>query len=90
MGNRTRPSKRLTAREKALIALVAEGYSSAEIGRLYSRSAWTIYQWRTAANAKVGARNPAQLVHLAHSAGVLPLNPRALQALLKRIDEITQ
>ena len=90
MGSTTRRSKRLTGREKAVIALVAEGLSSAEIGRIHDRSAWTVDQWRASAKAKVGARNPAQLVHLAYGSGVLPLNPRALQALLKRLDGTTQ
>lgn len=85
MAGTRRRSKRLTDHERAVIALVAEGLSSAEIGSIYDRSAWSADQWRAAAKAKLGARNPAHLVHLAYTNELLPLERGAVEALLGRV-----
>ena len=84
-----RRSTRLTPREKQVIALVAEGLTAVEIGRVFDRSRWTANQWRSSANRKLGARNPAHLVLLAHTTGtpepVLPFEPDALASMLKKL-----
>ncbi|MDX6453463.1 MAG: hypothetical protein QOH16_3512 [Gaiellaceae bacterium] len=68
-----------------MIALVAEGLNSAEIGSVYGLSAWSADQWRATVKAKLGASNPPHLVHLAHMNKVLPLEPSVVEALLRRV-----
>jgi DNA-binding NarL/FixJ family response regulator len=62
--------ERLTARERAIVADVAQGRSNAEIARLRHLSVATVRTHVGRAMLKVGARDRAQLVVIAHRSGL--------------------
>jgi len=62
--------ERLTAREQEIVADVAQGLSNAEIARLRYLSVATVRTHVGRAMLKVGARDRAQLVVIAHRAGL--------------------
>ena len=58
-------SVRLSAREKELLTLIAQGYTSAEIAEKISLSVETIKTYRKNLIVKLGAKNSATLVRIA-------------------------
>lgn len=79
--------RRLDAREKQVIALLAEGWNAAQIGRVFGCTRWAVYPWIASARKKLGARTLAHLVHLAHGTEppVLPFKGSNLQWLNRRL-----
>ena len=63
--------RRLSAREREVLALTAEGHSSAEIGKLMSLSPKTVDTYRARIMDKLGLEHRAELVHFALRAGLL-------------------
>ena len=63
----------LTARERQVIGLVAEGLSNVEIGDRLTMSAATAKTHVNRAMSKLGARDRAQLVVLAYQCGLAGL-----------------
>lgn len=59
------PLSNLSPREKEILQLIAEEYTSAEIGKVLSISEKTVEKHRTKLMEKLGARNLAGLVRLA-------------------------
>jgi DNA-binding NarL/FixJ family response regulator len=64
------PIERLSPRERQILQLVAEGGSSAEIGRALGLSPKTVDTYRSRLMAKLGVKNLAGLVKLALRFGV--------------------
>jgi two-component system response regulator NreC len=62
---------RLSAREREVLALTAEGHSSAEIGQLMSLSPKTVDTYRARIMDKLGLEHRAELVRFALRAGLL-------------------
>ena len=65
------PLDRLSERERRVLALTAEGYSSADIGRKLFLSPKTVDTYRARLMHKLGLAHRADLVRLALSAGLL-------------------
>lgn len=63
----------LTAREREVLPMAAEGKSSAEIGRLLSISSRTVETHRASMMHKLGLRNEVELVRYAMQKGLLPM-----------------
>lgn len=63
--------KPLTDREQLLLRLIAEGCQRARIARSMNRSVGTVKTEKARLYAKLGARNDAHAVHLAHRYGLL-------------------
>ena len=61
----------LTPREREVVALIAQGLSNEEISRKIYISPSTAKTHATRAMTKLGARDRAQLVVLAHQAGLV-------------------
>lgn len=61
----------LSAREKQILALVAEGHTSPEIAQIVSLSQETIKWYRKRLLQKTGASNSAEMIHKATEAGLL-------------------
>lgn len=66
---------RLTAREREVMALVAEGLSNAEIAATLTISHATARTHVSRAMTKVGARDRAQLVVIAYRTGLITVDP---------------
>lgn len=67
------PYETLTTREREVLLLVAEGYSSNEIGARLSISARTVESHRTNLMRKLDLRTQADLIRYALQRGILPL-----------------
>jgi len=65
------PLERLSEREREVMALTAEGYSSAEVGKKLFLSPKTVDTYRTRLMQKLGISHRAELVRLALDTGVL-------------------
>src|SRR3954471_1784841 len=65
------PLEKLSEREREVLALTAEGYSSAEIGKKLFLSPKTVDTYRARMMQKLGLSHRAELVHLALEAGLL-------------------
>jgi DNA-binding NarL/FixJ family response regulator len=65
------PLERLSEREREVLALTAEGYSSAEVGRKLFFSPRTVDTYRARLMQKLGLSHRAELVRLALDTGVL-------------------
>jgi two-component system response regulator NreC len=65
------PLERLSEREREVMALTAEGYSSAEVGRKLFLSPKTVDTYRARLMQKLGLSHRAELVRLALDTGVL-------------------
>jgi DNA-binding NarL/FixJ family response regulator len=65
------PLERLSEREREVLALTAEGYSSAEVGRKLFLSPKTVDTYRARLMQKLGLSHRAELVRLALDTGVL-------------------
>lgn len=65
------PVEKLSEREREVLALTAEGYSSAEIGKKLFLSPKTVDTYRARMMQKLGFTHRAELVHLALDAGLL-------------------
>jgi len=63
----------LTAREREVLHLVVEGYTSAEIADLLSISPRTVDTHRTNLMRKLGLRTPTSLIRYALRRGILPM-----------------
>ena len=87
MGRRIgRPGEPLTARERDLLALIATGNSNAAIGRHLHMAEDTINQLLRTVYEKLGARDRAHAVHLAHLVGhIRPEDPQPATA---RFDDV--
>ncbi|HKG94626.1 MAG TPA: helix-turn-helix transcriptional regulator [Gemmatimonadaceae bacterium] len=62
---------RLTARERDVLRLIAEGYSAPEIGELLSISAKTVDTYKHRINEKLGVTHRTEYVRLALRLGIL-------------------
>lgn len=67
------PYDTLTAREREILQLVAEGRNSAEIGEKLSISPRTVEAHRASLNRKLDLHSQADLIRLAVKKGLLPL-----------------
>lgn len=76
---------KLTARERQVLALVAEGAESEEIASVFDVSKRAIDKIRWRLKKKLGAANPAEMIHRGWQANVLPLDPAPLLWLLARL-----
>jgi DNA-binding NarL/FixJ family response regulator len=65
------PLEKLSEREREVLALTAEGYSSAEIGKKLFLSPKTVDTYRARMMQKLGLTHRAELVHLALQTGML-------------------
>jgi len=65
------PLEKLSEREREVLALTAEGYSSAEIGKKLFLSPKTVDTYRARMMQKLGLSHRAELVHLALETGLL-------------------
>jgi two-component system response regulator NreC len=65
------PLEKLSEREREVLALTAEGYSSAEIGKKLFLSPKTVDTYRARMMQKLGLSHRAELVHLALQTGML-------------------
>ena len=65
------PVEKLSEREREVLALTAEGYSSAEIGKKLFLSPKTVDTYRARMMQKLGLSHRAELVHLALQTGML-------------------
>lgn len=65
------PRWRLSARERAVLALTAEGYDSGEIGDRLGLSARTVDGYRQRVMGKLGLHGRSELVHFALEHGLL-------------------
>ncbi|MFL5381375.1 MAG: response regulator [Longimicrobiaceae bacterium] len=65
------PLERLSEREREVMALTAEGYSSAEVGKKLYLSPKTVDTYRARLMQKLGLSHRAELVRLALDTGVL-------------------
>jgi two-component system response regulator NreC len=65
------PLERLSEREREVMALTAEGYSSAEVGKKLFLSPKTVDTYRARLMQKLGLSHRAELVRLALDTGVL-------------------
>ncbi len=70
----TDPYESLTAREREILQMTAEGLTSAEIGRKLMISPRTVDEHRANIIAKLGFKNPADLIRFAIKRGILPLD----------------
>ncbi|MCU0404422.1 MAG: helix-turn-helix transcriptional regulator [Chitinophagaceae bacterium] len=61
----------LSEREKMILSLIAEGYSSKELGDKLNISSHTIYNHRRRMLAKTGAVDTSALIHVAKLSGIL-------------------
>lgn len=67
------PLQNLSAREREILQLVAEGKSSAEIGRMLNLSRKTVETYRSRLMAKLDVKNIPALVKFAIQHGLTPL-----------------
>jgi DNA-binding NarL/FixJ family response regulator len=67
------PYDSLTPREREILQFVAEGHTSADIGRRLAISPRTVEAHRAAVMHKLRVTNQAALIHYALSRGLLPL-----------------
>jgi two-component system response regulator NreC len=74
---RDHPLARLSAREREVLALTAEGYSSAEIGTRLGISGKTVETYRERLMDKLGLHHRSELVRLALREGLLTASPAA-------------
>lgn len=65
------PLQRLSARERQVLALTAEGYSSSEVGERLSLSPKTVDTYRSRIMEKLGLHHRTELVRFALRAGLL-------------------
>jgi two-component system, NarL family, response regulator NreC len=68
-------SETLTAREREVLQMAAEGKSSSEIGEALMISPRTVEIHRANVMKKLGLRNRAELIRFAIERGILPLDP---------------
>ncbi len=66
----TEPYERLTDREKEILKLLAEGYSSHQIAERLYLTAKTVLNYRKNIMEKLGVENPAQLIRYAIKMGL--------------------
>lgn len=71
------PGDALTAREREILQLLAEGHSSRAIGEILSISARTVESHKARMMPKIGARNRADLMRFAIQNGMSGLGPSA-------------
>ena len=69
------PLEKLSEREREVLTLTAEGYSSAEIGKKLFLSPKTVDTYRARMMQKLGLTHRAELVRLALDAGLLKAAP---------------
>jgi len=69
------PLERLSEREREVLALTAEGYSSAEVGKKLFLSPKTVDTYRARMMQKLGLSHRAELVRLALDTGMLKPAP---------------
>jgi DNA-binding NarL/FixJ family response regulator len=70
------PALPLTAREREVVRLLAQGKKTPEIAELLSRSVTTIRAHKVSAMRKLGVRSTRELLQAALRLGLLPnLNP---------------
>jgi DNA-binding NarL/FixJ family response regulator len=69
------PLEKLSEREREVLALTAEGYSSAEIGKKLFLSPKTVDTYRARMMQKLGLAHRAELVRLALDTGMLKAAP---------------
>ena len=74
---REQPTSRLSAREREVLALTAEGYSSAEIGVRLGISGKTVETYRERLMEKLGLHHRSELVRLALREGLLTAHAAA-------------
>ena len=63
--NRRASGDSLSARERSVVQLIAEGHTNQEIAKLLSLSVKTIESHRATAMAKIGAASTAEIVRYA-------------------------
>ncbi len=68
--HKTEPYERLTDREKEILKLLAEGYSSHQIAERLYLTAKTVLNYRKNIMEKLGVENPAQLIKYAIKIGL--------------------
>ncbi|OKI16565.1 LuxR C-terminal-related transcriptional regulator [Streptomyces sp. CB03911] len=66
----------LTARQLQILTRVAEGDSNPQIAKRYDLALGTVATHLVKIRARLGARDRAHAVHLAHEAGLLGRKPR--------------
>jgi DNA-binding NarL/FixJ family response regulator len=69
------PFERLTAREKEVLKLIAEGHSNQEIAEVLVISAKTVEKHRANVLAKLGVHDLAGLIRIAIKYGLISLDP---------------
>jgi len=67
---KTEPYERLTDREKEILKLLAEGYSSHQIAERLYLTTKTVLNYRRNITEKLGVENPAQLIRYAIKMGL--------------------
>jgi two-component system response regulator NreC len=68
--HKTEPYERLTDREKEILKLLAEGYSSHQIAERLYLTAKTVLNYRKNIMEKLSVENPAQLIRYAIKMGL--------------------
>ena len=68
---KTEPYERLTDREKEILKLLAEGYSSHQIAERLYLTVKTVLNYRKNIMERIGAENPAQLIKYAIKIGLV-------------------
>ncbi|RMF49083.1 MAG: DNA-binding response regulator [Anaerolineae bacterium] len=71
VGNEPRTETKLTTRQREVLQLIAEGYSTQEIAQILGVSTKTVETHRSQIMKQLGARNVANLVHIAIQMGLL-------------------
>src|SRR5205807_1986860 len=69
------PYQMLTAREREVLQLTAEGHTSAEVSTRLFISPRTVESHRSNLMRKLGLRNQRELVRYATARGILPAEP---------------
>jgi two-component system, NarL family, invasion response regulator UvrY len=70
------PLTRLSPREFSIFQMLAQGLSTAEVAAQLCLSAKTVANYGTLIKRKLGAKNQAELVHLALGRGIAAADPR--------------
>jgi DNA-binding CsgD family transcriptional regulator len=68
------PVAQLTARERDVLALIAQGYTQAQIAEQLGRSVKTIEWHRASLGKKLGVGTAVELSHIAYQNGLVPLS----------------
>jgi two-component system response regulator NreC len=80
VGEQWRPPKKLSKREREVLALLAQGHSNQQIADRIRLSVKTVETYRTRLSEKLGLKGRAELYRFASESGILDADPAAARA----------